>query len=57
VRLLAFEEPPRLHREVFSIAVGARRAVYSDFELTPVIVFLLLLLGVKGPLLSFQFSD
>jgi hypothetical protein len=32
--VLAFDEPRGLHRVVFSVAVTARRAVYSNFELS-----------------------
>jgi hypothetical protein len=34
VRILAFEETRGLHRVVLSVAVGARRAVYSNFKLS-----------------------
>jgi uncharacterized protein YjbJ (UPF0337 family) len=32
--MLALEEPRRLHREVLSVAVSARRVVYSNLELS-----------------------
>ena len=32
----AFEEPRGLHRVVVAVAVAARRAVYSDFELSAI---------------------
>jgi hypothetical protein len=34
VRILAFDEPRGHHREVLSVAVTARRAVYSNFKLS-----------------------
>ena len=34
VRIFAFDEPRGLHRVVLSVAVTARRAVYSNFELS-----------------------
>jgi hypothetical protein len=34
MRVLALEEPRGLHRVVLTIAIGARRAIYADFELS-----------------------
>src|ERR1700716_2683540 len=34
VRILALDEPSRLHRVVLAVAISARRAVYSNFELS-----------------------
>jgi hypothetical protein len=41
VRIFAFDEPRGIHRIVRSVAVSARRAVYPNFELAPVMWLIL----------------